>query len=156
MTAPAMSHDDQRTPNAPMSDERMQMRYGPMTPEVLAFYNRLRHIPLESWIDIAVRGEADSSRAEAARAAEEAADSVPGAVVRVRRAVEGIASGASAFAHPTDVARMARVATAAALALVARADLEAPIFERVYGVFADVIPAEGLGDERRLADEADR
>ncbi len=136
-----------------MSNERMQMRYGPMTPEVLGFYNRLRHLPLESWIDIAARAEVDDGLAPAASAVEAAASTVPGAVHRVRRAVEGIASGASAFAHPADVARMARVATSAALALVARSELEPHTFDRVYGPFADVIPTEGLGDERRLTGE---
>lgn len=68
----------------------------------------------------------------------------PHEVARVRHRIDGFAGIADGFAHPAVTMRMTRVARTAALALLARDQLSADDFQRLYRPFAAIIPPEQL------------
>ena len=149
--------------DVPMSDDRMQVRYGSMTRHVLAFYARLARLPLDDWsgvsqavarvratldeLEVAV-AEPDAESLEAAAAARArlrvVMDALPGPLTRAKRRVRGIASVAEGIVAPGAQARMERVALIAVLALIARPHLSAEDFELLYRPFSSLIPLREL------------
>jgi hypothetical protein len=147
----------------PMSDDRMQVRYGTMTRQVLGFYARLARLPLDDWssvshpvarvratpaeLEVAI-AEPDAESLEsvaAARARLRAVmDTLPGPLTRAKRRVRGIIGVAEGIVPPSAQARMQRSALIAVLALIARPHLSEEDFELLYRPFASLIPLDEL------------
>ena len=147
----------------PMSANRMQVRYGTMTRQVLAFYSRLSKLPLDDWssvshtmprvraspVDIFVAmTEPDDDSLEAAAAARArlraVMDTMPGALARAKNRVRSISGVAEGLVADGTLARMQRVALIAVLALIARPHLSADDFDCLYRPFATLIPVDDL------------
>ena len=123
---------------------------------VKRFSERLRHLPLGVWAELADRIDyvrhadlptysEDHNAVAAARARlREVADGMPGAVTRVRGRVLELVSCAEGFFRPDTLRRMKKVALTAAIALTARPQLAQEEFERLYEPFSGVIPLEDL------------
>jgi hypothetical protein len=120
---------------------------------VQRFSERLRHLPLGIWAELAERfdqgytddGMPNAMETVAARhRLREIVDRMPNAVARVRSRVIGLVSCAEGFFRPEVLMRMKKVALTAALALAARPYLAPEEFERLYAPFAAVIPLEDL------------
>lgn len=119
----------------------------PALPEVaLRFHQRLTHVPLGAWAEVASRdanGEHVPMRdpdACARRRLRRVMDAYPATVVRVRRRIDDTIAAADGFVSRPMIPRMQRVALTAALALVARSQLAAEDFQRLYRPFVDLIP----------------
>lgn len=120
---------------------------------VKRFSERLRHIPLGVWAEVSEHmddeGTADAPRqgpnAAAARAKLRlVADTMPGAVSRVRGRVLELVSCAEGFFRPATLRRMKKAALTAAIALAARPQLAQDEFDRLYEPFSGVIPLDDL------------
>jgi hypothetical protein len=133
---------------------------------VLRFSDRLRHLPLGIWAELAERiGQAHADDgapiatielAVARHRLRQVADGMPSAVTRVRGRILEMVSCAEGFFRPEVLLRMKKVALTAALALAARPYLAPEEFNRLYEPFAAVIPLEDLGVAPAAAFEGDR
>lgn len=116
----------------------------------LEFHQRLTHLPIGVWANVAsddAQGTHTPDRDPDARARHRlrrVMDGQPATVARVRRRIEDTMEAADGFVSRSAIPRMQRVALTAALALVARADLPAEDFHRLYRPFADLIPEREL------------
>ena len=131
---------------------------GELPPEVAAFLERLRRLPLGAWADAGrLLEELDARPAAAGPLADVAAhgaevraelrqvvNAMPREARQIRSRVLHLATVAHGFVHPSDVARMKKAALVAALALVARPALGPARFGRAYAPFATSIPADSL------------
>lgn len=116
------------------------------------FFARLRKVPLSAWINAAVpladvRGSDDFESDSTARARarlREIMDRMPAGVSLAKARVQDYIAVAEGFVPHGVVSRMKRVALTAALALIARPHLSRSEFERLYGPFANLIPADEL------------
>ena len=135
---------------------------------VKRFSERLRHLPLGVWAELAdriaddrdtgfePRADDPNAIAAAARARlRQVADGMPGAVTRVRGRVLELVSCAEGFFRPDVLRRMKKVALTAAIALTARPQLAQEEFDRLYEPFAGVIPLEDLVVAPSVAGDAD-
>lgn len=121
---------------------------------VMRFSERLRHLPLGIWAELADRvGQrrtddgatgVDASAAAARHRLRQVVDDMPGAVTRVRGRIHELIACAEGFFRPDVLLRMKKVALTAALALTARPHLAPEEFDRLYEPFAAVIPLEDL------------
>lgn len=148
-----------------MDIHRPSTRARPLPPEpirsaeipvsVQRFSERLRHVPIGRWAELADRVTlsrsadapyADDPNATAAARARlrEIADGMPGAVTRVRGRILELVSCAEGFFRPDVLRRMKKVALTAALALTARPYLAPEEFDRLYEPFASTIPLSDL------------
>lgn len=131
---------------------------------VKRFSERLRHIPLGVWAEVSERLEDEtvdtvrrgSNAAEARAKLRLIADTMPGAVIRVRGRVLELVSCAEGFFRPDTLRRMKKAALTAAIALAARPHLAQEDFERLYEPFSGVIPLEDLAVPPSPALQADR
>jgi hypothetical protein len=135
-----------------MSDVQEQLPYGPQTPAVRRFFERLARLAAREWGVVARAYQAtwrDPALADADRALaaafertgrERARDAAVGPLVQLARAASAAGAGVEEDA-------LAEVALAAALALIARDALSVDAFMRLYAPFAELIPAAAL-DER--------
>ena len=155
-----------RTSTAPDASEitmsAIDRRYGPMTPQVVAFFARLRKVPAEAWAAAAAHdahinvheetrrpgdGEPvgdimyDLEADQLARAnLREAMETMPDVARRIRHRIDDDLSILDGIASRTATARMCRAARLAALALAARPMLSPSDFERLYRPFDNLIP----------------
>lgn len=155
-----------RTSTAPNASEismsAIDRRYGPMTPQVVAFFSRLRKVPAEAWAaaaahdahinvhegtgrpgDEAPVGDVmyDLEADQMARAnLRQAMETMPDVARRIRHRIDDDLSILDGIASRTATARMCRAARLAALALAARPMLSAEDFERLYRPFDNLIP----------------
>ena len=120
-------------------------------PEVaLLFHQRLMHVPIGKWAEVAAgdaNGEHASSRDPDTRARHRlrhVMDKHPETVVRMRRRIDDTIDSAEGFVSNRMLPRMKRVALTAGLALVARSQLAADDFARLYRPFEDLIPEREL------------
>jgi len=126
-------------------------------PIVLAFYRRLRNLPLGQWADAARPAPSASSDSalpdmSLARAELRAVmDARPCVVARHRRSVQHAVSVTEGFVHRSVAGRMKKITLTAALALAARPSLPEEIFARLYAPFAELIPLHDLLAPRRAA-----
>lgn len=136
---------------------------GGLPPLVRAFVERLRHVPLRAWAELAEeadpgaldapdRHHALADRAptplDGARARlRSLVDETPGHAALVRRRVLELTAAAEGFVHPATVALMKEAALTAALALSVRPSLAPGDFEELYGPFAAVLPLAELEAE---------
>lgn len=120
---------------------------------VMRFSERLRHLPLGIWAELADRvGQrtddgamvVDPNSAAARRRLRQVVDDMPGAVTRVRGRIHELIACAEGFFRPDVLLRMKKVALTAALALTARPHLAPEEFDRLYEPFSAVIPLEDL------------
>lgn len=148
---------------------------GELPPEVAAFLDRLRRLPLGTWaeagrmleaLDAASARRASPSRRataagpEALHGAEVRAElrrvvnAMPRQAAQIRGRILDLATVAQGFVHRSDAARMKKAALVAALALVARPALGDERFDRAYAPFAASIPVGSLlaaGEPRERA-----
>jgi hypothetical protein len=157
--------DEPRTDpaSAPMSAERMQVRFGEMTPQVVRFLGRLARVPIGTWSQIAQSVPADQHRVPladappideeeeeigelaAARARLRAiVDGMPGPLERAEQRVRVVSRVAQGMVDEAVLARMHRVALTAVLALAAQPYLSESDFTLLYSPFAPLIPLEEL------------
>ena len=136
-------------------------------PIVVAFYRRLRNLPLGAWADVALGAApigddrrpaaGDPSSAAQARARlREIMNVRPRVVARHRRTVQQTVAVAEGFVHRAVAARMKKVALTASLALAARPWLTEETFARLYAPFADLIPLDELTADPSAAPRARR
>lgn len=130
---------------------------------VKRFSERLRHIPLGVWAEVSERLDDETAdtrhgpNAAAARARlRQIADTMPGAVSRVRGRVLELVSCAEGFFRPDTLRRMKKAALTAAIALAARPQLAQEEFERLYEPFSGVIPVDDLSLQPTPGLQADR
>src|SRR5919112_5030413 len=137
------SHIDDPRPDpadAPMSAERMQVRFGTRTPQVIRFLSRLSRLPIGTWSQIARSVPADQPHVQLADAppldeeyeeavAELAAararlraimDGMPGPSARADVHVRAFSNIAQGMVDESVLTRMHRVALTAVLAIVAQ------------------------------------
>ena len=116
---------------------------------VIRFCERLRHLPLGVWADLAsaapVLGNGVSSARERLR---DRVDSLPGVVTHVTPRIQELAAVAEEFVPPAVSARMKSTALTAALALLVRDQLSSEDFNTLYGPFAQAIPVSELERDR--------
>jgi hypothetical protein len=158
--------DDPRTDpaDAPMSAERMQVRFGTMTPQVIRFLARLSRLPIGTWSQIARSVPTDQPYVQLAdappldEAHEDAAaelvaararlhaimDGLPGPSARADRDVRAFSNIAQGMVDEAVLTRMHRVALTAVLAIVAQPQLSESDFALLYSPFATLIPVEEL------------
>lgn len=116
----------------------------------LEFHQRLTHLPIGIWASVAsddahgAHAPDPDPDAKARHRLRRVMDGQPATVARVRRRIEDTMAAADGFVSRSAMPRMQRVALTAALALVARADLPAEDFHRLYRPFADLIPEREL------------
>lgn len=137
--------------------------YGTMTAQVLAFFGRLRRVPIGAWcslaetdphtavphvverqasaVDIAREVQADSQARARLR---EVMETMPDAVRRIRNRIDGEIGIVDGIASPVVVRRIRRAARLAACAIAARPWLSTEEFARLYRPFAELIPATAL------------
>jgi len=147
-----------------MSAERMQVRFGAMTPQVLRFFARLSRLPIGTWSQIARSVPADQSHVQLADAPpldevhEEAAaelaaararlraimDGMPGPSARADVHVRAFSNIAQGMVDEAMLTRMHRVAVTAVLAIIAQPQLSEADFAVLYSPFATLIPVEEL------------
>lgn len=124
------------------------------------FHQRLLHLPLGRWVEVALSdphaerapddcliaaSPSDVLQDAAARARLRAVlDQRPALVSQIRQRVVATAAAARGFTSDAVVSRMTRVALCAALAIIARPDLEDDEFERLYRPFERLIPVNEL------------
>lgn len=145
---------DLHRPSTPPRTTTQEIRSAEIPLSVQRFSERLRHMPLGVWAELAERvnvhlADAPASREANASAAararlREIADQMPGAVVRVRGRVLELIACAEGFLRPDVLVRMKKVALTAAIALAARPQLASEEFDRLYAPFASAIPLEDL------------
>jgi hypothetical protein len=143
------------TPASLLSTHDVPIRSAEIPVSVQRFSERLRHLPMGMWADLAEqmgsqrsgapRAPHDPNAVAAARhRLRQVADSMPGAVIRVRGRILELVSCAEGFIRPDVLARMKKVALTAAIALTARPHLAPEEFDRLYEPFAGAIPLEDL------------
>lgn len=145
--------------------QEMSIRSAEIPQSVHRFSERLRHMPLGVWAELAERvnvhlADAHGSREQSATAAararlREVADEMPGAVVRVRGRVLELISCAEGFLRPEVLGRMKKVALTAAIALAVRPHLAREEFDRLYAPFASAIPVDELAAASPAAGEGE-
>lgn len=156
---------DLHRPSTPALTTTQEIRSAEIPLSVQRFSERLRHMPLGVWAELAERvnvhlADAPASREASASAAararlREIADEMPGAVVRVRGRVLELISCAEGFLRPEVLVRMKKVALTAAIALAARPQLASEEFDRLYAPFASAIPLEELAAAGSAAGEGE-
>ena len=126
--------------------------YGPNTPQVRRFLQRLAARPVEDWVAavrhyLAAQGTPALTRADRALAAavetsgrELARDAVVGPVVQIAEDAAARALERPAVESHIDPEAYAEVALAATLAVVVRDALEPESFATLYEAFEDVVP----------------
>lgn len=132
---------------------------GELPPEVAAFLDRLRRLPLGTWAEAgrmleALDAEASRSAAASTPAALHGAavraelrrvvNAMPRQASQIRGRILDLATVAQGFVHHADASRMKKAALVAALALVARPALGDERFDRAYAPFAASIPVDSL------------
>ena len=135
-----------------------------MPPAIAVFLQRLRHLPLGSWMEAGQRleelDERDRRTTDAASGTtvrthlRHAVNDHPHLAARVRQQVLDLVAVAQDFVPPSEVARMKKAALAAGLAVLARPTLGEAMFRRVYEPFAALIPLPDLAAERQGAARA--
>jgi hypothetical protein len=124
---------------------------------VLAFYQRLRRLPLGLWADAARPAAALPGVARAAQLPgkharaqlREVMNARPRTVARHRRRVQHAVAVAEGIVDGPAAMRMKKVTLAAALALTARPLLPEDVFARLYAPFAELIPLRDLSSPPR-------
>jgi hypothetical protein len=131
---------------------------------VLAFYDRLRRLPLGAWIQVGEALDAkDDERRDEGRAAlafararlRQVVDESPQLAARHGRRVQHVVTVADGVVHRTVLASMKKAALSAALALVVRPMLSDEVFARLYAPFAELIPLAELSLPAGAAAPAD-
>jgi len=142
--------------------------YGAAGAQVIAFFGRLKRVPIAVWhrsaqadphIGAREPGAADEAPAAVRTLREEQADQVararlrdametmPGVVRRIRRRIDQEMAIVDGIATPETVTRMRRAARLAACAVAARPLLTPDDFARLYRPMADVIPPHELSPQ---------
>ena len=133
-------------------------------PVVLAFYERLRRLPLGAWVEIgeALDAKADESTPDGGIALASAraqlrrvVDGSPRLAARHHRRVQQVVTEADGVVHRSVSASMKKAALSAALALVVRPMLAEDVFARLYAPFSDLIPLDELSAPQGTAAPAD-
>ena len=139
-------------------------RFGEATPYVVAFFRRLKRIPVGAWSQQAstdphtatprfaesalpaIERSPDAEADRAARARLRAImDTMPSAVRRIRQRIDHEVAVIDGMAPRVIVARMRRAARLAACAIAARPWLTPDEFDRLYRPFSELIPVDELG-----------
>jgi hypothetical protein len=112
---------------------------------VVRFCERLRHLPLGVWAELAESASLSGSRSSAAsQRLREHVDRLPGVATHVTPRVQELVSVAEEFVPPAVAARMRNTALTAALALLVREKLSSDDFDTLYEPFARAIPVAEL------------
>ena len=152
---------DHRSLDAPMSPERMQVRFGPRTAMVERFLLHLSKLRVADWVtagstyeglargQIAARGgegtPADAEAwKEAAAALDRAMDASEVGRVRIRQRVATLATATSGIAPRASYDSLFNAALTAALAIICRDEIGPQRFHLLYAPFATIIPIEEL------------
>lgn len=118
----------------------------PVPQTVAAFRNRLRRLPLRSWLEAGRRlADSDSEAVCAAmqsarRRLRQVVEVSPEGATRVRRNIHELVAVAEGMVHRTDIQLMKKAALTAALALSTRNLLDPQDFALLYGPFEGFIP----------------
>jgi hypothetical protein len=144
------------TPSPLLTTHDVPIRSAEIPVSVQRFSERLRHLPMGMWAELSERtGQTSVADARVAahdanagavarRRLREVANSMPGAVVRVRGKILEMVACAEGFVRPDVIARMKKVALTAAIALTARPHLAPDEFDTLYEPFAGAIPLADL------------
>ncbi|HEX6058403.1 MAG TPA: hypothetical protein VFZ11_05240 [Gemmatimonadaceae bacterium] len=152
---------DHRSLDAPMSPERMQVRFGPRTVMVERFLLQLSKLRVADWVTAGStfeglsRGQitpfgaegtpADATAwAEAEAALERAMQEKESARVRVSRRVVTLATATKGIAPRASYDALLGAALTAVFAIICRDELGAANFHLLYAPFATIIPIEEL------------
>lgn len=148
---------------SPQPLSRSTDRFGEATPYVVAFFRRLRRIPVGAWSQQAasdphaakprmtdtaipaIERTPDAVADSAARARlREIMDTMPDVVRRIRQRIDHEVAVVDRMAPRATIARMRRATRLAACAIAARPWLTPDEFDRLYRPFAEIIPADSL------------
>ena len=128
---------DHRSVDAPMSPERMQVRFGPRTVMVERFLLHLSKLRVAEWI--AAGAAAETALCGAMNDRESARVRVSQRVVNLATATKGIAPRASYDA-------LLKAALTAVFAIISREEIGPTAFHLLYAPFATIIPIADLED----------
>lgn len=149
--SPGLSNHSGSAGSSGSEQEESSLSFLSALPAVaLHFHQRLTHVPIGRWAEVAAgdaNGEHASSRDPDTRARHrlrDVMDKHPETVVRMRRRIDDTIDSAEGFVSDKMLPRMKRVALTAGLALVARSQLPAEDFARLYRPFEDLIPEREL------------
>lgn len=152
---------DHRSLDAPMSPERMQVRFGPRTVMVERFLLHLSKLRVADWVTAGATFEALSrgqltqvsddgapadadAWAKAETALREAMDERVSARVRVSQRVVNVATATKGIAPRAAYDALLQAALTAVFSIICREEIGPAAFRLLYTPFATIIPVEEL------------